>query len=291
MKHISAPVSDGQNQTWTQVIRPKRAWFDLRLAELWRYRYLVRMFVRRDLVAGHKQTILGPAWIIIPPLITSVVFTVIFGNIANLSTDGAPQLLFYMGGVMMWGFFNACVVGNANTFMSQAGMFSKVYFPRMVVPLANVVSTTISSCIQLIIFTGFLLYYVQGNANVRPNVAVLLLPVLFFISAALGLGVGTLASAITAKYRDLSFLLTYGMQLWMFATTVIYPLSSVPEKYRSLALLNPLTPVVETFRYGFLGTGEIPIGALVAALILAIFALFVGLVVFSRIEQTAMDTI
>ena len=259
--------------------------------ELWQYRHLVGMFVRRDLVAGYKQTILGPAWIIIPPLITSVVFTVIFGNIAKLSSDGAPHLLFYMSGVMIWGFFSACVVGNSNTFMTQAGMFNKVYFPRMVVPLANVVSTLISSSIQLGLLTGFLIYYLQAGAAVRPNLSILLLPLLLLMAAALGLGIGSIVSAITAKYRDLSFLLTYAIQLWMYATTVIYPLSSVPERYRDLALLNPMTPVVETFRHAFLGTGELPVQGLITAGLISAATFLAGLVVFTRIEQTAMDTV
>ena len=278
-------------QRWTHRIRPRRPWFDLRLLELWRYRHLVWMFVRRDLVAGYKQTILGPAWIIIPPLITSVVFTVIFGKVAQLSTDGAPALLFYMSGVMLWGFFNGCVVANANTFMSQSAMFAKVYFPRLIVPLANLVSTTISTIIQLTICLAFLGYYMHAGAPVAPNLAMLLLPLLLVICAALALGVGTLASAITAKYRDLTFLLTYGMQLWMFATTVIYPLSSVPERYRTLALVNPITPVIETFRYALLGIGEIPLGSIFYASVVAVVALVCGLVLFNRIEQTAMDTI
>ena len=284
-------MSEMTEQRWTQTITPRRGLLEFRLGELWRYRHLVFMFVRRDLVAGYKQTILGPLWLVIPPLISTVVFTIVFGNIAQLSSDGMPHTLFYMSGIMMWGFFNACVVGNATTFTTQSGIFSKVYFPRLIVNVGNVISTLISTTIQFLMFGGFVAYYVAQDLVGGPSVAAFLLPLLLLISAGLAIGVGVFLSAITAKYRDLGFLVTYGMQLWMYATTVIYPLSSVPDNYRLLALLNPMTSIIETFRYAFLGSGAIPWGGLAYAAAFGSVSLLVGLIVFNLVERTAMDLV
>ncbi len=284
-------MTDAARIQKTYTIEPHRGFLDLRLSELWRYRHLVFMFMRRDLVAGYKQTILGPLWLVIPPLISTVVFTIIFGEIAQLSSDGTPRVLFYMSGIMMWGYFNACVVGNASTFTSQSGIFSKVYFPRLIVPLTNVLTTTISTTIQFLMFAGFLMYYMAQNLTEGPNITAFLLPLLLLVSASLAIGVGVLLSAITAKYRDLSFLVSYGMQLWMYATTVIYPLSSVPEKYRFLALLNPMTSIIETFRHAFLGSGVVPWGGLLYSGVVAGASLTIGLLIFNMVERTAMDTV
>lgn len=274
-----------------KVIKPRRQLFDLQLNELWRYRHLVLMFIQRDLRAGYKQTILGPVWLIIPPLISSLVFTVIFGRIANLSADGSPHLLFYMAGIMFWGFFNACVVGNASTFTANASIFSKIYFPRLLVPLANMGATLISTSIQFALFFVFTIVFVIKGAISGPNLGMLLLPILLLQSAILALGVGSIMSSVTAKYRDLSFLTGFGMQLWMYATTVIYPLSSIPTRYREMALLNPMTPLIETFRNVTLGVGAIPWTGLIVSFLISIAVCLFGLLMFNRAEQTAMDTV
>jgi lipopolysaccharide transport system permease protein len=277
--------------TWDRIIAPKGSLLDLRLGELWAYRYLIKMFVRRDFAAAYKQTILGPLWFFIPPLLSSLTFTVIFGRIANLSTAGQPQFLFYMSGVLIWGYFAGALTGNASIFGTQSGLFSKVYFPRLVVPLANLVSGLLSFALQLVIFLGFLIYFAAKDPAVQPNAAALLLPVLVLISGLLGLGVGIIASALTTRYRDLAFLLNFGLSLWMYITPVIYPLSSVPEKYQWLMLLNPMAPVITIFRHGFLGTDGLSMMWLLYSAGVAFVVLLAGAVIFNRIERFAMDTI
>jgi lipopolysaccharide transport system permease protein len=276
---------------WTQIIRPKGKWLDLRLRELWQYRHLIAMFVRRDFVAGYKQTILGPLWYVIPPLMNSVVLTIVFGNIAALPTDGLPQFLFYMSGVLVWGFFSGAVMGNANIFSTQSGLFSKVYFPRLTVPISNLISGLTSFTLQFLIFLGFLWYYASQSMSVRPGWGALLLPVLLFIMGAMGLGVGIIASAVTTRYRDLSFLIGFGLQLWMYGTPVIYPLSSVPEKYEWLIRANPMTPVVEAFRYAFLGAGTVSPLALLYSLVFSTVLMLMGIMLFNFAERVAMDMI
>jgi lipopolysaccharide transport system permease protein len=278
-------------QDWTNTIEPRRSLVDLRLIELWRCRHLVGIFVRRDFVASYKQTILGPVWLIFPPLISTVVFTIIFGNVAQISTDGSPHLLFYMLGIMTWGFFNACIVSSASVFTSQGGLFSKVYFPRLTVPIASVISTLISTGITFTIFLGFTTYFWIKGQTPGPNAAALLLPLLFLMMSGLALGVGTTVSAMTAKYRDLNFLLGFGIQLWMYASPVIYPLSSVPGKYRALALLNPMTSIIETMRYGWIGNGALPAGGLVYSFVVAVIFFVVGVAAFNFAERTAMDLV
>jgi lipopolysaccharide transport system permease protein len=278
-------------QTWTKVIEARRPLLDLRLGELWRYRHLVAIFVRRDFVAAYKQTILGPFWMVFPPLVSTVVFTIIFGNVAQISTGGVPHIIFYMAGIMVWGYFNACIVASAGVFSSQAGLFSKVYFPRLTVPIGSTISTMISSAIQLVILACFIGYFWFRHLIAGPSAAIVLVPLLFVIMSMLALGIGSFFAALTVKYRDLSFLLTFGMQLWMYGTTVIYPLSSVPEKYRLLVLLNPMTSVVETFRYAWIGAGSIPVGGLAYAAGASVGSFLVGIVIFNFAERTAMDLV
>lgn len=276
---------------WTKVIVPRRKWYRLRAPELWRYRYLMWVFFLRDLKASYKQTILGPAWLVIPPLLSTGVFTVIFGNIAGLSTDGIPHVLFYMSGLVVWGFFSNCVTVNANVFLTNVNLFSKVYFPRLVVPFANVMSTGFASGVQFVMLLGFLAYFHFYHGFEGTNGSILILPVLVVAIAMLALGVSTVIAAATVMYRDLSFLVVLGMQLWMYSSTVIYPLSSVPEKYRVFMLLNPMVPVIEAFRYGFLGRGFLDFGWLCYSLAFGAVSFFVGVVIFNIAEQTAMDTV
>jgi lipopolysaccharide transport system permease protein len=279
------------NNTWTMVIRSQRNWLDLRLDELWAYRDLVALFVWRDFVAQYKQTILGPLWYLIQPLLTTVTFTLVFGRLAGLSTDGVPDFLFYMAGAVVWSYFAACLTKTANTFTGNAAIFGKVYFPRLAVPVSILFSNLIAFAIQLGLFLAFLAYYMFSGAAVSPTIWLLAMPLLLLMMAGLGLGLGVIVSSLTTRYRDLQFLVAFGAQLLMYATPVIYPLSSVPEKYRWVLVANPMTPVVETFRYAFLGQGTVEVPHLAYTAAFTLTVLVVGIVLFNRVEQTFMDTV
>jgi lipopolysaccharide transport system permease protein len=276
---------------WDLILRPKTGWFELHLADLWRYRDLTLMFIWRDFVAQYKQTILGPLWHLLQPLFTTLLFTVIFGRIAKLPTDGLPQVLFYMAGITAWGYFAECLTRTSGTFINNAYLFGKVYFPRLTVPLSIVMSNLVKFGIQFLLFLAFVAWYWATGANIHPNLCFLLSPFLLLIMASLGLGVGIIVSGLTTRYRDLQILLTFGVQLAMYATPIIYPLSLVPEKYRWLVLANPMTSVIETFRYGLLGAGAFnPLHLLYSAAAAALI-LFTGLLLFNHVERTFMDTI
>jgi lipopolysaccharide transport system permease protein len=276
---------------WTLVIRPQRGWLDLRLGELWTYRDLVLLFVRRDFVAVYKQTILGPLWYLIQPLLTTLTFTVIFGKIAGLPTDGLPQFLFYMSGTVIWSYFADCLTKTANTFNSNARLFGKVYFPRLAVPVSILISNLITFAIQFVFFLAFVAYFALSGADLRPNLWMLAFPLLLLIMAGLGLGLGMLISALTTKYRDLRFLVSFGVSLLMYATPVIYPASSIPQRFQLFIKANPLTPIVETFRYAFLGAGSVHPLELVYSLGFMLVIVLLGLVVFNHVEATFMDTV
>ena len=278
-------------QNWDLIIKPQRNLLDLRLGELWRYKDLVLLFVRRDFVSVYKQTILGPLWYLIQPVLTTLTFTIIFGRIANLSTDGLPQFLFYMSGTVVWAYFADCLNKTSNTFVQNAGLFGKVYFPRLAVPVSILISNLVTFAIQFALFICFLLFFMWTGARVTPNWWLLLLPILILLMAGLGLGFGVIISSLTTKYRDLRFLVTFGVQLMMYATPVIYPVSSIPEKYRWLILANPMTPIVETFRYAFLGAGTVNFNHLLYSFGFMLVVVFLGIVVFNRVEQTFMDTV
>lgn len=278
-------------ESWDLVIEPKRRWFDLHLSDLWRYRDLVALFVRRDFVASYKQTILGPLWHIIQPIMTTLTFTVIFGRIAQLPTDGLPPFLFYMAGTVLWGYFSVCLSSTSTTFISNAGIFGKVYFPRMAVPVSIVISRLISFGIQLSIFLAMLGWFYVRGAEIRPNSAILLLPILLILMAGLGLGAGILISSLTTRYRDLQYLVGFGVQLLMYATPVIYPLSAIPERYQFWMSLNPMAPLIEAFRYAFLGAGSVSPGSLLYSAGFTAAILFLGLLIFNRVEKTFMDTV
>lgn len=283
--------AQADDERWDLIITANPPLFDLKIGELWRYRYLIAMFVRRDFVAAYKQTILGPLWFIIPPILSSITFTVVFGQIANISTDGQPQFLFYMSGVVLWGYFNLTVTGNSAIFTAQSGLFSKVYFPRLIVPVTNFLSGLFHLGIQIGLLAAFTLYYLLSGSSIQPQWTLALFPVLILITGALGLGVGIIASALTTRYRDLSFLINFGMSLWMYATPVIYPLSSIPEKYQWIALLNPMASIITTFRNAVLGSGSVPYWGLAYSAAVAVVILFIAAVAFNRIEKYAMDTI
>lgn len=277
--------------SWDLVIRPKRGWLELHLGDLWRYRDLIGLFVVRDFVAYYKQTVLGPLWYIIQPLLTTAMFVVVFGQIAKLPTDGLPQPLFYLCGVTAWAYFADCLTKTSGTFITNASIFGKVYFPRLAVPLSLVISGLIRFAIQLGFFLAVLGYYIFSGGSVRPTGGLLLLPALILIMAGLGLGCGIIISALTTKYRDLQHLVAFGVQLAMYATPIVYPLSIVRGKFRVLVLLNPMTPVVETFRFAFLGSGTFAWQHLAYSGGITLFILAAGIILFNHVEKSFMDTV
>lgn len=288
---IRAPGKLATESDWTLVIRPQRSWFDLQLKELWRYRDLVRLFVLRDFVSVYKQTVLGPLWYLIQPLLTTVVFTIVFGQVARLPTDGLPSFLFYLSGTIMWSYFADCLNKTSSTFISNAALFGKVYFPRLAVPVSILISSMAMFAIQFILFLAFAGYYWFSGADVHPNAWILLMPFLLLLMACLALGFGIIVSSLTTRYRDLRFLVVFGVQLWMYGTPVIYPVSSVPERYRALILANPMTAIVETFRYAFLGAGSLSLSSLLYSLLVTMVVLGLGVLIFNRVEATFMDTV
>jgi lipopolysaccharide transport system permease protein len=286
-------VAAGSEATgeWTRVITPRRSLLSVPIGEIWAYRDLLALLVRRDFVALYKQTILGPLWFVIQPLLTTVVFTLVFGNIAKISTDGAPHVAFYLAGITLWTYFSDSLTKTAETFTTNANIFGKVYFPRVIVPLSIVFSNIIKFGVQFAIFLVAVGWYWAEGRQVHPNAAALLLPLLLLIMGMLGLGAGLLVSALTTKYRDLRFLLTFAVQLLMYGTPIIYPLSSLPPKYAVLIKANPITPIAEAFRYGFLGSGALDAGQLAYSFVAAVGVLVLGMVVFNQVEQTFMDTV
>ena len=280
-----------EKEEWTEIIEPRTNLLDLGLREVWRYRDLVMLFVRRDFVSTYKQTILGPIWFFIQPLLTTITFIVIFGNVAQLSTDGLPMLAFYLAGVTVWNYFSATLTATSSVFTVNAAIFGKVYFPRRTMPLSIVISNLIRFAIQFVLFLVVWLYYLFTTSSIQPNAYVLLTPVLIIIMGLLSLGLGMIFSALTTKYRDLAMLLTFGIQLLMYATPVIYPLSSIPEKYKWLILANPMSSIVETFRYGFLGSGTFSWGYLGYSLAVTLVILMIGTIIFNKVQKSFTDTV
>lgn len=280
-------------ETWE--IAPSNNLLDLKLTEVWAYRDLLVLLVRRDFVSFYKQTILGPLWFFIQPLFTTIIFTFIFGNLAGISTDELPKPLFYMAGITAWNYFADCLTKTSSVFKDNAAIFGKVYFPRLIMPLSIVVSNLVRFGVQLILFFLFMgyFYFVKG-AHFQPSWAILLFPLVVILMALLGLGLGMIISAMTTKYRDLSFLISFGVQLLMYATTVIYPLSTAIEKYPKYSWLiefNPMTSLIETFRYGFLGKGAFSWGYLGYTSLITIIILLIGIVVFNKVEKNFVDTV
>lgn len=287
-------VSD--ESKWLAVIEPNAGSFNSSLKELWRYRDLVKLFVRRTFVAQYKQTILGPAWAIIQPFLTTVVYTLFFGNVAGLGAQGVPTFLFYLSGTIAWTLFASCLMQSANAFISNSRILGKVYFPRMVMPISTSISQIIAFLIQFVFMLGFLVYYLLTSDQVHPNWLMLLTPVMILQLCVLGLGFGTIISSLTTKYRDLAMLVTFGTELWKFASPVAYDMFSrsilgVGGKYYGLYMLNPVTPVINLFRYAFLGCGAVDWMYYGISWVTTIAILILGLFLFSRVERTFMDTI
>jgi lipopolysaccharide transport system permease protein len=273
------------------VITPHRGWFDWRLRQLWRYRDLVSLFVWRDFVSVYKQTILGPAWHLIRPLFTTITFTIVFGQIAGLATDGVPPFLFYMLGNIAWTYFSTSLENTSRTFIDNAGLLGKVYFHRLAIPVSIVISNFVAFGIQFSLFLVVLGYYRYTGANVHFTSWVLLSPALLFILAGYSLGGGIIVCALTTRYRDLKHLITFGIQLFLYLTPVIYPISAVPAGARWVTALNPLTPIFEAFRYAFLGSGTVTIDDLALSFGIMSLVLIGGLMLFTRVERTFMDTL
>jgi lipopolysaccharide transport system permease protein len=277
---------------WVEVIEPKAAMLDFKLKEIWRYRNLLQMLVIRDIVSVYRQTVLGPIWFMVQPIMTTVVYTIIFGRFAGLSSDGQPRLLFYLSGIIIWNYFSECFLKTSTVLKTNQSMFKKIYFPRLIMPLSIIASTFFRFLIQYLMFIIFLVNDIMsGDSSVKPNAYMLLTPVLLVIMAGISLGVGMLFSALTIRYRDLVFIVNFGVSLLMFATPIIYPISSIPEQYKIYAELNPLTPIVECFRYAYLGSGTFSPASLGYSVLSMFGLLFIGLIVFNRIQRTFIDFI
>ena len=290
-------MDNTSQQQWTTIIKPRTGWFDIDLKELWQYRDLVVMFVKRSFATLYKQTILGPAWILINPLLTTVIFTVVFGGIAGLAESGVPSFLFYMAGNAIWSFFASCITGTANTFVTNAGLFGKVYFPRLTMPISQVVISLINLLIQMVMFLVFWVWFYffgQAYGAVQMNLWVLALPAVLLLVMVMGLGVGIIVSSLTTKYRDLAIVVSFGAQLWMYATPVVYSMSEIAAgspRLLVLMRLNPMTEPVQVFRYALLGCGEVSPAWLLYSAVVALVTLAAGVVLFSRVEKTFMDTV
>lgn len=278
-------------EDWTLVIQPKKRLLDLDLKGLWRYRDLWRMYVRRNITTLYKQTILGPVWFIIQPIFTTVMYMFVFGGLAGISTEGVPQPLFYLSGIMLWGYFSDSFNVSSSVFTANAGVFGKVYFPRLVVPLAGLTSNLVKMCIQLLLFVVVYIYFAFNGFEIQLNSTLLLFPVYLLLLAFHALSWGLIVSSVTSKYRDIRYLVSFGMQLFMYATPIIYPLSAAGDKYRWILELNPLTPIFEAFKYGCLGCGSFSWTGLLYSAGLMLITLFLSIIVFNRIERNFMDTV
>ena len=278
-------------QKWDLEIKPKNDLLKLNLIDVWNYRDLLVLLVRRDFVSFYKQTILGPLWFFLQPVLTTIMFTLVFGKMGGFSTDEIPQPLFYLAGVTLWNYFAECLTKTSTVFTANASLFGKVYFPRLIMPLSIVASNLVRFAVQFLLFIFVLIFYLVKGANIHLTFAVALFPLLIILMAGMGLGLGMIISAMTTKYRDLSFLITFGVQLLMYATTVIYPLSAAPEKYRWLISANPMTSIIETFRYGFLGKGTFSWYSLSYTTLVTFLLVLFGTIVFNKVEKNFIDTV
>jgi lipopolysaccharide transport system permease protein len=286
---MSDTTKDGD---WSLIIRPKRKWLDINLREVYRYRDLIALFVKRDFVTIYTQTILGPLWFILQPLFSTLIYTFVFSGLARIPTDGVPTTLFYYGGTMLWGYFSSCLINASDTFTNNSSLFGKVYFPRLTVPISKILSNLVTAGIQFATLTGFYIYYLLEGSSVRPSPwAIIAIPLIFLQLAALGSGFGMIISSLTTKYRDLRQLVGFGIQLWMYATPIIYPLSQVPEKYRWGFALNPVTAPIEEFRVVAYGVGEWRSGMLWLSIAITVIVLLGGVILFNHNERTFVDVV
>ncbi|MCA9034587.1 MAG: ABC transporter permease [Planctomycetaceae bacterium] len=286
---LATPVDEAEQ--WDLIIRPKRHLLDVNLQEIWDYRDLLYMFVKRDIVTVYQQTILGPIWFFVQPIATMLTYVIVFGRIANISTDGVPAPMFYLSGVIIWNYFQDCLLKTSGTFVSNAGIFGKVYFPRLIVPLSQVISGVIKFLIQFLLFLALWVWYLINADALHPNLWLLSTVYCLLLMAGMGLGLGIIFSSLTTKYRDLNFLLAFGVQLLMYATPIIYPMSVLSENMRWYLWWNPISHVMEAFKYGFLGSGSASIAGLAYTTGFTVITLILGVIIFNRTEQTFMDTV
>lgn len=285
-------ITQKKETAWTTIIKPHNKLWQIDFKELWQYRDLLSMYVKRDIITQYKQTILGPLWFIIQPLLTTIMYMIVFGGIAGISTDGLPQALFYLAGISVWQYFADCLTKTSSTFITNQNIFGKVYFPRLIAPLSVCISGLVKFGIQVLLFLVVYAYYLIMGVHIAPTIELLLLPVLVLIIAALALGFGIIVSSLTTKYRDLTILFTFVVQLWMYGTPVIYPLSYINNETLKLCMkLNPVTGVVETFKYAFLGVGEFSWGLLAYSAGFAVIILAIGVVIFNKVQRSFMDTV
>ncbi len=280
-----------QEEQWDKVILPKKTLFHLPYKELWSYRDLLFLFVKRDFVAAYKQSILGPAWHVIQPILTTAIYVVVFNRIANISTDGVPPVLFYFAGITLWQFFATCLTSSSSAFIANVDIFSKVYFPRLIIPLSSMMSAMVALVIRLGLLLMIYGYFIFTGSQIHPNINLMLLPLTVVILGILGLGFGVIVSSLTTKYRDLSYLVGFGVQLLMYATPVIYPMSALPEEFRAYAIYNPVAPLIESFRYGLTGFGSFSMNQLIFSFVFALVLLTTSVFLFNKVENSFVDTL
>lgn len=281
-----------QEANWTLEIKPTNSWFDIGLKDVWQYRDLLWLFVKRDIITIYQQTVLGVFWFFIPPILTTITYILIFSGVAKIPTNGAPPALFYMSGIVIWGYFSECFNRTSSTFAANAGIFGKVYFPRLIMPLAIVISSLFKFGVQFLLFIIIFIFYAYfRQIDIEIGISIVMIPFLLFLMATIAMGAGMIFSALTTKYRDFTFLVSFGMQLLMYATPVIYPTSFIPDRFRVYVQLNPLSSIVEGFRYVFLHSGSMSWTGLGYSTLFAIVCLVIGTLIFTRVERSFMDTI
>ncbi len=286
-----AEIAVDTQEQWDKVILPKKTLLHLPYKELWDYRDLLLLFVKRDFVAAYKQSILGPAWHVIQPILTTAIYVVVFNRIANIPTDGVPPVLFYFAGITLWQFFATCLTGSSSAFIANVNIFSKVYFPRLIIPLSSMMSAMVALGIRLGLLAIIYGYYVVTGSELQPNFDLLILPFTIILLGMLGLGFGIIVSSLTTKYRDLSYLVGFGVQLVMYATPVIYPMSALPAEFKAYAVYNPVAPLIESFRYGLTGFGSFLPDQLIYSAVFAVLLLLFSVVLFNRVENRFVDTL
>lgn len=280
-----------RNEEWDLVIQPNRKLFELNIREIWFYRDLLWMFVMRDMITTYKQTVLGPLWFFVQPVMTMIVFAIVFGGIAKIGTAGVPSPLFYLSGIIIWNYFQDCFLKTSSTFTVNSGIFGKVYFPRLLVPFSQVTSGLIRFSIQLVLFLMFLVFYALSGERVGANLLVLVSLYCVVLTGILGMGLGIIFSSLTTKYRDLTFLVSFGVQLLMYASPIIYPVSAISGHFKLYMWWNPMSHLIEAFRYGFLGVGELSIIGLVYSSLFTLLVLVLGVIVFKNTEKNFLDTV
>lgn len=280
-----------EKEDFDLVVTPQRHLLDINFGDIWRYRDLLRMFIKRDIITVYKQTVLGPIWFFVQPIMTTLIYMVVFGSIANISTNGIPQPLFYMAGIVLWNYFQDCFNSTSDTFTANANLFGKVYFPRLIVPLSKISSGLIKFFIQLSLFIVLYIYYIIKGTVISPNISLLLVPVFIATMAILALGAGIIFTSLTTKYRDLKFLIVFGVQLLMYATPIIYPITAVPAKIAPFIKANPITYIIEGFKYSLFGQGYFSVAGILYSIGFSIVILLLGVIIFNRTERSFMDTV